>query len=80
MDKHSTGLYTKFRVERTDGSSVPGGKHDGCDYFVLDLSHDHHAYRALKAYIESCQREFPALADDLTTRLIKMRRDGLGAL
>ena len=79
MDKHSTGLYAKFRVERTDGTSAPGGKHDGCDYFVLDLSHDPHSYRALKAYIESCRREYPVLADDLTTKLVEMSRAGLGA-
>lgn len=74
VPKPEQGLYQKFNVSRTDGSSGHGGKHEGCDYFVLDLSHDPHAYKALKAYIESCRREFPALADDLTTRLIQMRR------
>jgi hypothetical protein len=79
IPKQEQGLYQKFSVSRTDGSSGLGGKHEDCDYFVLDLSHDPHAYRALKAYIESCRGEFPALADDLTTRLIRMRRGGLGA-
>lgn len=32
------GLYSKFKVERTDGSSAPGEKHDACEYFVLDLT------------------------------------------
>lgn len=31
MDKRATGLYAKFRVERTDGTSEPGAKHDGCE-------------------------------------------------
>lgn len=79
MDKHTTGLYHKFNIERTDGQSAPGQKHDGCDYFVLDLTHDVHAYRALKAYIESCKGDYPRLADDLTDKLIDMRRRGLGA-
>ncbi len=61
------GLYGKFRVERVDGRSAPGEKHDGCDYFVLDLDHDPHSWPALKAYIESCREEFPVLADDLYT-------------
>ena len=30
------GLYQKYRVERTDGSSAPGCKHEKCRYFVLD--------------------------------------------
>lgn len=37
------GLYEKFRVWRTDGSSDVGGKHEHCRYFVLDLTHDPYA-------------------------------------
>ena len=37
------GLYEKFAVERTDGKSKIGEKHEGCEYFVLDLTHDPHA-------------------------------------
>jgi len=59
------GLYNKFRVERVDGSSEPGGKHHGCEYFVLDLTHDKHARAALLAYAESCKEEYPLLAADL---------------
>lgn len=61
------GIYDKYNVERTDGSSKPGGKHDGCAYFVLDLEHDEFAIAALKAYAKACRREYPALADDITT-------------
>ncbi|MFI5296569.1 MAG: hypothetical protein ACHREM_00610 [Polyangiales bacterium] len=63
------GLYQKFKVERTDGSSAPGGKHDGCDYFVLDLTHDRHAVTALQTYAESCADSYPALYDDLIDKL-----------
>jgi hypothetical protein len=67
----SRGLYEKFKVERTDGSSAPGGKHDGCGYFVLDASCDPHAIPALLAYAESCKPEYPALAKDLIAMAIR---------
>jgi hypothetical protein len=59
------GLYNKFTVTRTDGSSAPGGRHEGCQYFVLDLMHDRHAPAALRAYADSCRADYPALAEDL---------------
>jgi hypothetical protein len=65
MDKRTIGLYEKFRVERTDGTSAPGEKHDGCQYFVLDVTHDPFAIPALKAYIAACRPAYPALATDL---------------
>lgn len=67
IDKTSVGLYRKFVVTRTDGSSAPGGKHADCNYFVLDLTHDVHAIPALKAYADSCRTELPLLAADLDT-------------
>jgi hypothetical protein len=59
------GIYEKFRIERTDGKHLPGEKHDGCEYFVLDLTHDPHAIPALAAYAASCREEYPLLAADL---------------
>ncbi len=59
------GLYRKFIVERTDGSSASGGKHEHCRYFVLDLDHDRHAPATIRAYADSCRSEYPALAADL---------------
>jgi len=58
------GAYQKFTVERTDGSSAPGEKHDGCSYFVLDLNHDPFAAAALAAYAGACKATHPKLADD----------------
>lgn len=63
-DKHR-GLYNKFHVSRLDGSSVHPGKHEDCDYFVLDLTHDKFAKAALLAYAEACKSEYPQLAHDL---------------
>jgi hypothetical protein len=65
MTEPTRGLYNKFNVTRTDGSSEPGGKHNGCEYFVLDLTHDPFAVDALRAYAVACQHEYPLLADDL---------------
>ena len=59
------GLYEKFAVMRRDGSSMPGGKHERCAYFVLDLVHDPHAVPALRAYAESCRESHPLLSADL---------------
>lgn len=59
------GLYRKYDVSRVDGSSGQGEKHEFCKYFVLDLTHDKHAIRALHRYIYSCESEFPLLARDL---------------
>ena len=59
------GLSDKFMVVRVDGQSAPGKKHHECRYFVLDMSHDIHAYPAIKAYAESCKETKPYLARDL---------------
>jgi hypothetical protein len=59
------GLYRKFEIRRTDGSSEPGGRHEGCTYFVLDIEHDKHAKAALEAYAKDCLEERPMLSKDL---------------
>lgn len=69
IDKKTTGLFRKFEVERIDGSSEPGGKHEACDYFVLDLDHDPHAKAALAAYADSCAADYPVLAGDLRRKV-----------
>jgi len=57
-------------VRRTDGQSEAGQKHDGCNYFVLDIDHDPHAVPALKAYIESAHMDgYQILAGDLQAKL-----------
>lgn len=65
MSDTTRGLHNKYVVVRTDGSSVEGGKHHGCRYFVLDLDHDQHAVPALLAYARSCVLDSPQLAADL---------------
>ena len=62
------GLFQKFEVRRTDGSSEPGGKHEGCEYFVLDTDHDAYAEVALAAYANACEATHPLLARDLRQR------------
>lgn len=70
MGDKTRGLYNKFQIRRIDGSSDPGGKHDGCDYFVLDLTHDPHAKAALLAYAKSCKSDYPLLAHDLRVKAL----------
>jgi hypothetical protein len=62
------GLFRKFVVRRTDGSDEPGGKHDGCEYFVLDVTHDKHARAALAAYAASVEETHQQLAADMRVR------------
>ena len=59
------GLYRKYIIERVDGSTAPGGEHENCKYFVLDLDHDPYAKSALIAYAGACAGAHPELADDL---------------
>lgn len=72
MSEKPAGLYRKFKVERTDGQSAPGGKHHGCEYFVLDMNHDKHALAAIRAYIRSLAEaeECPELIEDLQHRYL----------
>lgn len=70
-DKRAMGLYEKFRVERTDGASAPGGKHENCRYFVLDMDHDQFARVAIAAYAAACQDKYPNLARDLRDWVFK---------
>lgn len=80
QQKKRTGLYQKYNVTRTDGSSEPGGKHHGCRYFVLDLDCDKHAKAALAAYAHSCQDEFPVLAKELLDDLFRGMHHRLDAI
>lgn len=62
------GVFRKFTVRRVDGSDALGGKHHGCEYFVLDVDHDAHAKAALAAYAESCKDTHPELSRDMAVR------------
>ena len=74
MDDKTRGLYDKFVVTRTDGSSARGKKHFRCEYFVLDLDHDPHAIAAISAYAKSCQKDYPILAMHLTEKIAEKKR------
>ena len=71
------GIYRKFNVTRTDGSSEPGGKHEHCKYFVLDLEHDPFAKPALRKYAEACRetvKQLRAYAGVLHRRSIRLKK------
>jgi hypothetical protein len=76
MSKRNEGLIKegKFHVSRIDGNEGPGTKHDGCFYFVLDVTHDSIAREALNAYADMCQKDYPLLAADLREQVNKARR------
>jgi len=59
------GMFSKFHVERVDGSSAKGGKHHGCRYWVLDLDHDKHAPAAMRGYAEDCKETHPVLSAEI---------------
>lgn len=65
MEDKEKGLYKKYRVTRTDGSSKKGGRHHNCIYFVIDTIHDKYAIPALSAYAKACSNEYPSLSADL---------------
>jgi len=69
MNQREQGLYHKFNVTRTDGTDAPGGKHEGNEYFVLNLTTDKHGIPAIAAYAESCAAEYPLLASDLRAKV-----------
>lgn len=71
-DKRREGIYNKFMVVRTDGQSAPNQKHEKCDYFVLDLTHDKFARAAILAYAKACAAEYPALSKDLFCKAYRM--------
>jgi hypothetical protein len=74
------GLYRKFFIRRTDSSDVPGGKHDGCEYFFLDLTHDQYALETIAYYAQACKATHPELSKDLMeltrARFQKMEDEG----
>jgi hypothetical protein len=59
------GMFRKFEVRRVDGSDLPGGKHYGCNNYVLDLTHDPAALPAMRAYIAAVRATHPQLAAEL---------------
>ena len=77
MSDTNRGLYGKYSiVERADGLSGPGQKHDGCQYFVLDVTHDPFAMAALEAYAEFCENDYPLLATDIRARWLSNEDTG----
>jgi hypothetical protein len=66
MSDNNRGIYKKYNVRRTDGSSAPGKKHEKCTYFVIDIEHD--AF----AYAKACAASHPQLHDDLM-RIVEKR-------
>ena len=77
------GLYPKYRLARTDGSTNKGQKHEKCQFFVLDITHDPHAIPAIFSYATSAKADgYDKLADDLYSQIqpyIKKLNEAAGA-
>src|ERR1051325_11211470 len=69
MGDRMQGLHHKYNVSRTDGRDAPGGKHQHCEHFVLDITDDPHSPAALAAYADSCAADCPTLAADLRAKI-----------
>ncbi len=80
MSTTQRGLHQKFEVRRTDGTDAPGGKHEGCEYFVLDLTHDPFAAFAIRAYADACREKNPRLSAELRTEAVSIRLAGCPGL
>lgn len=69
LSNREQGLYDKYYVRRRDLSDRPGGKHDNCQYFVLDLTHDPYALETAHYYSKACEGTHPLLAKDLKRKV-----------
>lgn len=68
MPRNKVGMLIKYDVKKIHD---PEGKHDDCDYFVLDPVHDDVSLAVLAAYAEATEDEF--LAADLRSWLQEVR-------
>jgi hypothetical protein len=66
------GLGQKYYVTRTDGRDIMGEKHHGCQYFVLDLTHDPVARDVAERYSRQIRSVDPQLAEDLHDLVIEI--------
>lgn len=69
------GLFEKYHICRVDESDGPGGKHENCEYYVLDLTHDPYALEALHYYARACEKTHPELSKDLKRKVKRMFDD-----
>lgn len=68
VERDQRGWHNKFRVARIDGEHKAGKKHDGCEYFVLDLTHDPHAVATVMLYGQHVYFRRPGLYRDIVAR------------
>lgn len=60
-----SGLYQKYEVKRVDGRDAPGEKHENDCLFVLDVTHDPAARKAMRQYARSCERTRPVFSSEI---------------
>jgi hypothetical protein len=69
-DKKKVGWIEKYRIERTDGADDVGGKHEHCELYVLDITHDPLAQTAALEYAASAfHAGYKLLAKDIVRKV-----------
>lgn len=72
-DQKTNGLYQKYTVERL---ADPRGRHDECEYFVLDLTHDPLARHAAEQYAYLASKHgYKTLATELLAKVEAAREN-----
>ena len=61
--------FDKYKVQRSDANDQPGCRHHGCEYFVLDITHDPFAVPALRAYAAACKESDPELSESILAKV-----------
>lgn len=70
VDDRQRGLYRKYELHRVNEDGTH--RFQVFDpFFVLRYTTDPHAAVALKAYADSCEHDYPALAADLRAALAR---------
>ncbi len=64
------GFYKHYEVKRLND---PAGKHDDCEYLVLDFKHDKFSIPAATMYADMCEAEYPLLAKNLRETIDRHR-------
>lgn len=67
------GLFDKYYIRRTDEQDAPGCRHDNCELFVMDITHDIHAQDAMLFYARQVAAIKPQLALDIMEKVMKAR-------
>lgn len=70
---HDLDLKQPYTVIRLNDKT---NKHKDCDFFVLNLTTDERARKAAAKYVELCRKDYPALAHELSEKILRNTVNG----